>query len=98
MLRHRDEPWYDDARRALEQEDAGDYDERGRAAGDHAPVLADVLRDTSTSARRSYVDECIAPERANPDALKLFNEGIAEWDMRPELARIDAPTLVITGD
>ena len=25
MAGHRDEPWYDDARRALEQEDAGDY-------------------------------------------------------------------------
>ena len=25
MERHRDEPWYDDARRALEEEDAGEY-------------------------------------------------------------------------
>ena len=47
---------------------------------------------------RAYLDEHVAPERPNPDALKLFNEGIENWDMRPELARIDAPTLVITGD
>ena len=44
-----------------------------------------------------YLDECVAPDRPNPDALQLFNEGIEDWDMRPELSRIVAPTLVLTG-
>ena len=34
----------------------------------------------------------------NFHALKLFNEGIAEWDMRGELAAVEAPTLAITGE
>ena len=96
MFRHRNEPWYDDARLALEQEDAGDYANEAE--------LREITRrfwpmyfahyDERADA---YLDECITPERANPDALKLFNEGIEAWDMRLELAGIDAPTLVITG-
>jgi proline iminopeptidase len=27
----------------------------------------------------------------------VFNEGIEEWDMRPELSHVSAPTLVVTG-
>jgi proline-specific peptidase len=95
-LRHKDEPWYDDAQRALEQEDAGDYeneDELREITRRFWPMYFAIFDEGA----QRYVDECILPERANPDALKLFNEGIAEWDMRPELERIEAPTLVITG-
>ena len=45
-----------------------------------------------------YVDDVVVRERANPKPLKVFNEAIAEWDMRPDLARIEAPTLVVTGE
>ena len=44
-----------------------------------------------------YVDASLAGERGNVSALKLFNEGIADWDMRGELAAVEAPTLAITG-
>ena len=60
--------------------------ERGRAARDNASLLADVLR-ALRRARRAYLDEHVAPDRPNPDALRVFNEGIENWDMRPELSR-----------
>ena len=41
----------------------------------------------------------ISDEIPNGDALRLFNEEIFEtYDLRPALARITAPTLVITGE
>ena len=95
--RHRDEPWYDDALRALEQEDAGDY-------ADDAELDAITRRfwpmyfGTFDERAAKYVDESLVGERGNPFALKLFNEGIAEWDLRGDLAAIEAPTLVITGE
>jgi len=97
MSRHRDEPWYDDARRALEQEDAGEYSsdaELEEIAGRFWPMY---FAEYDERAAR-YVDESILGERPNPDALKLFNEGIAEWDMRDALPSIESPTLVITGE
>jgi proline-specific peptidase len=94
--RHRNEPWFDDAQRALEQEDAGEYENEAE--------LREITRRfwpmyfaTFDDRAQRYVDESIVPELANPDALKVFNEGIEEWDMRPELEHIEAPTLVITG-
>jgi proline-specific peptidase len=96
MSRHRNEPWYDDARLALEQEDAGDYtneDELREITRRFFPIYFAHFEERE----KTYLDECVTPERPNPDALKLFNDGIEEWDMRPELAAIDAPTLVITG-
>jgi proline-specific peptidase len=96
MSRHASEPWYDDARHALEQEDAGDYSNEAE--------LREITRRfwpiyfaSFDERAQQYLHELIVPERPNPDALKLFNEGIAEWDMRPVLAGLDAPTLVITG-
>lgn len=94
--RHRDEPWYEDAERALAQEDAGEYSSEAE--------LREITRrfwpmyfERFDERAAEYVDTVIVPERANPDALKLFNEGIEEWDMRGELASIEAPTLVLTG-
>ena len=94
--RHRHEPWYDDAQRALEQEDAGEYEnevELREITRRFWPMYFATFDDRA----QRYVDESIVPELANPDALKVFNEGIEEWDMRPELEHIEAPTLVITG-
>lgn len=94
--RHRDEPWFEEAQRALAAEDDGMYADEAE--------LAEITRKfwpmyfaTYDERAAAYVDEVLAPEKANPDALKLFNEGIAEWDMRPELAGIETPTLVLTG-
>lgn len=94
--RHRDEPWFDDAEQALREEEDAQYAD--------STELAEISRrfwpmyfakfDERAAA---YVDRVLIPERGNPDALRLFNEGIAEWDMRGELAGIEAPTLVLTG-
>lgn len=91
------EPWYADARAALEQEDAGDYateEELAALARRFFPFYFAHFDETA----RVYLDEHVAPERPNPDALKLFNDGIETSDMRADLAGIAAPTLVITGD
>jgi proline-specific peptidase len=97
MSRHRNEPWYDDARLALDQEDAGEYESEAELA-DIARRFWPMYFARYDEPAERYIDECIAPERPNPDALKVFNAAIETWDMRPELAGIDAPTLVITGE
>jgi proline-specific peptidase len=96
MFRHRSEPWYEDARLALEQEDAGDYSNEAELREITRRFFPIYFASFDESAEQ-YLNECVTPERPNPDALKVFNEGIEDWDMRPELARIAAPTLVITG-
>jgi proline-specific peptidase len=97
MLLRRAEPWYTDAREALEQEDAGDYATEAELAALTSRFFPFYFAHFDERAR-TYLAAHVAPERPNPDALKLFNEGIEEWDMRADLARISAPTLVITGD
>jgi proline iminopeptidase len=96
MLTHSNEPWYDDARLALEQEDAGEYANEAELREITSRFWPMYFAHFDERAQK-YLDESVVAERPNPDALKLFNEGIADWDMRPELGRIDAPTLVITG-
>jgi len=96
MLRHRDEPWYEDARLALEQESSGAYaddDELAEITRRFWPMYFARYDDRAAA----YIDEFVAPERGNPDPLRIFNEGIDDWDLRAELARIEAPALVLTG-
>jgi len=95
MLRHRNEQWYDDARLALEQEDKGDYSSEAELA-EIARRFFPIYFASFDERAEKYLDDFVAPERPNQDALRLFNEN-EEWDMRPELARIGVPTLVITG-
>jgi proline-specific peptidase len=96
MLTRSDEPWYDDAREALDQEDAGDYTSSEELAELSRRFFPFYFAHFDEHARR-YLERCIAPERPNPDALKLFNEGLETWDLRPDLAAIEAATLVLTG-
>jgi proline iminopeptidase len=91
------EPWYEDARAALEQESAGEYESEEELAditGRFWPMYFARYDDRA----RAYLAESIAPERPNPDALREFNEGLETWDMRGELPLIKSPTLVITGE
>ena len=97
MLAKAGEPWYEDARAALDAEQAGEFDSD--------EVLAElVLREYPFyfsrygDFERAYV-ETLKAESPNRDALRLFNEEIATvFDLRPELERIEAETLVITGE
>ena len=94
---HVDEPWYEDARAALEAESAGDFETDEELAGL-------TLREFPFYFARYGDDEraylaSLSSERPNADALRIFNkEQVPTFDLRPELARIAAPTLVITGE
>jgi proline-specific peptidase len=90
------EAWYDDARAALEQEQAGEF-ETDEELGDLVARELPFYFARYGERERAY-HEAIRDEVPNADALRLFNEEIfATFDLRPELARIDAPTLVVTG-
>ncbi len=90
------EPWYADAREALAREEAGDF-------ADEEELRALVAREFPFYFAR-YGDEerayvaFIHEERPNKDPLHLFNtEIMAVLDLRPQLSRVTAPALVITG-
>jgi pimeloyl-ACP methyl ester carboxylesterase len=95
--RHVDEPWYEDAHAALEAEQAGEFESDEELAElslrEFPFYFARYGHD-----ERAYV-ESLSAETPNADALRLFNrEQVHTFDLRPELARIEAPTLVITGE
>ena len=91
------EPWYEDARDALEREEAGDFadaEELRELAAREFPFYFAHYDEGGAE----YIER-LAEERPNPEALKLFNTEILKtFDLRPGLPRITAPTLVITGD
>ncbi|MGH3131157.1 MAG: alpha/beta fold hydrolase, partial [Gaiellaceae bacterium] len=97
MERRRDEPWYDDARAALEAEQAGEFgsdEELGDLALREFPFYFARYGD----AERAYL-ETLRDHVPNGDALQLFNNEIfLTYDLRPDLAHVHAPTLVITGE
>jgi pimeloyl-ACP methyl ester carboxylesterase len=91
------EPWYEDAMEALRAEQAGDWgsdEELGAIALREMPFYFARFGD----AERRHL-ALLEGEVPCGDALKLFNDEIvATFDLRPELPRITAPTLVITGE
>lgn len=91
------EPWYADARAALEAEQAGAFE-----TDEELGALA--LREFAFYFARygepeqAYI-ESLRPDVPNADALLYFNTEIfATFDLRPQLAEITAPTLVVTGE
>ena len=93
---HAGRPYFADAVASLEEQQAGRYADDAELAALYArmgPVLMPLGRD---------VEPVAAVFRAaglNADALRHFNERIAAtMDLRPLLARITAPTLVIVGE
>lgn len=89
------EPWYEDATRAIADEEAERYSTPEELAGLVARMMPFYYARFGER-ERAHARE-LRSERPNPDALKLFNEGLPELDLRPDLARIRAETLVITG-
>ena len=91
------EPWYADARAALEAEQAGQWESDEELA-------ALVLRELPFyfarygEAEREYL-RLLEDEIPCGDALRLFNvEIVGSFDLRPQLGDITAPTLVVTGE
>jgi proline iminopeptidase len=93
---HAGEPWYADAKAALEAEQAGEFEtdeEMAELGFREFPFYFAHYGDVE----RAYVDTLRA-DPTNADTLRHFNNEIFEtFDLRPELERITAPTLVITG-
>jgi pimeloyl-ACP methyl ester carboxylesterase len=90
------QPWYADAIEAVEAEQAGQF------ATDQE--LADLffrelpLYFAHFGPVEAGYRETLRTETPNADALRLFNHEIFNtFDLRPQLGRISAPTLVITG-
>jgi proline iminopeptidase len=93
----KDEPWFADAVQALEAEQAGEWSSDEELAGlalREFPLYFARFGEAEAAYRRT-----LAGEIPNGDALRLFNREIfTEFDLRPVLPRITAPTLVITGE
>jgi pimeloyl-ACP methyl ester carboxylesterase len=95
MALRADEPWYEDALQANADEEAGRYSTPEELAAIVLRELPFYFAQYGPD-ERAYA-EGLSLERPNPDALKLFNAGLGDFDLRPELAAIEASTLVITG-
>jgi proline iminopeptidase len=95
LARHSGRPWYADARQALDDETAGRY------ADDAA--LGELLRREMPLYFSRYGEPAaayvasLAEEPPNGDALRVSNRALPLFDLRPLLARIRCPTLVLTG-
>jgi proline iminopeptidase len=93
---HQGQPYFEDALAALQDQQAGRYasDAELIALYERAgPVLAPLGEDIAP------VAEAFRAAGINADAMKHFNERVApEMDLRPLLALIDAPVLVIAGE
>jgi pimeloyl-ACP methyl ester carboxylesterase len=91
------EPWYEDARAALEAEQAGEFTsdaELGELALREFPLYFARFGETEAA----YLDT-LRGEAPCADALKLFNaEVFATFDLRGDHADVAAPTLVLTGE
>jgi pimeloyl-ACP methyl ester carboxylesterase len=91
------QPWYPDAEAALKEEQEATFvDDRQLADLFFREFPLYFARFGAVEA--GYADT-LRSETINADALRLFNEKIFNtFDLRPILANITAPTLVITGD
>jgi pimeloyl-ACP methyl ester carboxylesterase len=92
-----DEPWFADALDALDAHQSGRY-------GDDAELAAVLERELPFYFPRWGDEEQAFALRLrdsglNADALRHFNDAVAPgMDLRPGLARVTAPALVITGE
>jgi len=90
------EPWYADAKAALETEQAGEF-ETDEELADLAFREFPFYFSRYGEKERAYLEH-LREEMPNADTLRLFNQEIfATFDLRSELEKITAPTLVITG-
>lgn len=93
---YRNEPWFDESYRALQAEWAGEYETDAEMAALWADEMKFYFHQFDDAARAYHQRTKDLPVRVAP--LKAFNEQEAEsLDLRPELAAVEAPTLVIVG-
>ena len=91
------EPWYEDARNAFETEIVGDFSSDEELIALSVRMMPFYFAHYG-DAERAWT-QSLAGDRLNADATRLWEKEIFEhFDLRPELARITAPVLVITGE
>jgi len=93
---HRDEPWYAEAKQAIEDEQAGEFSST-------AELIANVQRQAPLYFHRWEGNEQVGRELfsdfAHSEPLHYFNTvEFPTFDLRPGLRTIEAPTLVLVGD
>ena len=96
MEARRDEPWFAEAQRALEEEQAGEF-------ASTEELLANVQRQIPLYFHRWEGNERagreLAADFAKPEPLRYFNAvEFPAFDLRPQLRTIETPTLVLAGD
>ena len=84
------EPWHAAAVAALAREEAGDY-----ATSEDGAAMWNAMAPLYFSRWEERYRPLVEVERMNPEPLRQFNA--SPFDLRPELGRIEAETLVITG-
>jgi pimeloyl-ACP methyl ester carboxylesterase len=97
--RNVDEPWFADAVTAAQRRGARDYadDTEFEALYVRAfPLMFGRFGDKE----RAFLDRLRAANEATPDrrTLESFNAQVANFDLRDDLERIEAPTLVVNGE
>jgi proline iminopeptidase len=90
------QPWYDDAREAIDTELRGDFT-TGRELNDLVLRMFPFYFAAYGEEEHAYV-RTLADEELCVDATRLWEREIFErFDLRPLLVRLTMPTLVITG-
>ena len=85
-----DQPWHAAAVDALAREERGEY-----ATGEDAGAIWNAMAPLYFAAWDERYRPLVEVERVEPEPLRSFNA--TPIDLRPELERIEAETLVITG-
>jgi pimeloyl-ACP methyl ester carboxylesterase len=93
---HRDEPWYAEAKQAIEAEQAGEFSST-------TELIENVQRQAPLYFHRWEGNEQIGRELfsdfAHSEPLHYFNTvEFPTFDLRGELRTIETPTLVLVGD
>jgi proline-specific peptidase len=94
--RRRDEPWFAEAAKAIEEEQAGEFSSVDE-------LIANLRRQIPLYFHRWEGNEkvglILAEDFAHAEPLHHFNTvEVPTFDLRAELRKIEAPTLVVVGD
>ena len=95
LQRHAHEPWYADARQALDDETEGRYKDDEELG----VLLARELRLYSSRYDDHFAEyaAAVAQEPVNGDALRVSNSVLPTFDLRAHLPTVRCHTLVLTG-
>jgi pimeloyl-ACP methyl ester carboxylesterase len=97
LAEREEEPWYPEARAALDEEEAADFVDDEALAQNLARQWP--LYFGSYGEREQAFVATLAALVPNADALRHFNSAVwPSFDLRPSLVRIKARTLVVAGD